>query len=134
MQIIRNRKKQLLHFKKEKRTTQDKVGCLLGRFLAGVLLRKWNFLKLITYDSSLFFWSENCFPRKEKPKCNIASALLSLIYDKGNRLTNTTEHRVAQNTVWKYLNIKKKLKIEREWYHESKHCRCKICRIYQIDF
>ena len=113
-------KKQFLHFKTRQHKTKLAVSWVVFGF-CGVLLRyknfesqtepKYNVPKLNTLNPSLFFKqtsrSENCFPRKEKPKCNIASAPLSLIYDRGNRLTNTTEHRVAQNTVWKYLNIKK---------------------------
>ena len=75
---------------KERITRQVIAGCWLSVFLAGVYLRKWDFLKPNTLDSSLFFEADftvrNCFPRKKSPKCNIGSALLFVIYDKGERL------------------------------------------------
>ena len=40
---------------KERITRQVIAGCWLSVFLAGVYLRKWDFLKPNTLDSSLFF-------------------------------------------------------------------------------
>ena len=86
--------------KKEQHKTKLAVGLVIFGF-AGILLRyknfesqtepKYNFLKPKTLDPSLFFFEadftiRNCFPRKKSPKCNIGSALLFVIYDKGERL------------------------------------------------